>query len=329
MGASGAERAGSLTDHAEAWTRSLEARGLARRSVAQRAGHVHAVLRSIASEAALGAEELGVEHWRGDLLERAVAGYRMRPDRRYREGGPTERAAGSVRQRVVALQGFGRWLLAQNLVEENPAAALATPRSTGSTTEALSVEDARLVLEAAALSRAPERDQLVAALALTMGCTLQEIAALEVGDRSGGSLTIRTGSRRRLPLSPAAARAWEEWMPVREALLARHGLTSKKLILSLRARKVERAGVQVSTLDTAYSGVGEILSRLVGAAGLERGRAQLLRASFATIALSSGSHSLAQLRVQLGCRSIEALRPYAQLAELDLAESARSHPLGR
>lgn len=105
----------------------------------------------------------------GDLRA-AVAQFRERPDLRFTarpEAAPTVRARASVARRVAVLRAFFGWAHAEGRLPANPAARLRPGRVPDREPQHLPEGEARAILTTAqTISRWPERDLLIDALAL-------------------------------------------------------------------------------------------------------------------------------------------------------------------
>jgi site-specific recombinase XerD len=282
-----------------------------------------------------------------DLLVAAVAEYRTRPDPRYRRNphrAPRERAPATVARRVAAIRVFFAWCYATGRIPADPAALLKAPRRTKRLPKALEADTARAVIEVAGESRWPERDHLVAVLALTTGLRLEEMATLRVGDIAGNppaAITVvgKGNKERRLPLAPVAREAIAEYLPTRAARLAGMGLTASTLFISSRARRLGTApdGSPVLSAEATRAGLAYVVDRILRRVGARRrgARVHVLRHTFATLGLrpdpatGQPAYTLRQLQAALGHANLVTIQVYTEVSDAELVRAAAAHPLAR
>lgn len=313
-----------------AWLRTVAAESDSATTLAGHTHHAKAFLADVAEAAGKDVDELLCSDLTAETVSAAIAEYRLSPDRRYSEGGdaPGRRSNASVARRCSTVRSLLGYLVREEHVRPKVLAAVPTVRPEKRATKALTLEAAQDVLSAARLGRFASRDTVVVALTLTMGLSLKEVADLKVGSVEEDMLRVsgKRGRERVVALSPAAKQALDSYLPEREALLERKGAKETALVVSTR----ERPKGTRTTLATSYAGVGRILERTLKAAGLEEAgwKSHALRATFATLALTSGSHTVHEVQAALGHSSLAAVRGYVQVAEGELLAASRRHPLG-
>lgn len=296
--------------------------------------HVASALQDIAALKDKPAPEVLLSEVRRSDIVKVLSLYRHRPDGRYtteKAKAPQERSSASVRRRLAALRAFFSWCAEEDYLDKDPSQGVKTSPPSQRISRSLTPEQARDVLAGAKLGASPERDMLACALLLTCGLSLQEMAALKASSFTGTTMRVtgRSGAERIVPLSPLAQRALMEYLPVRATLLEEAALRTDALFVSRRPRTLKVAGEEVTTMDMSYASMGEALERILGRAGVDGAgvRAQALRATFATLALQSGSHTVRELQEALGHQGLTGIRDYAVAAGVDLHDAAKRHPL--
>lgn len=297
-----------VSEALSAWERELlTLQGVAPRTASEHMAHADAVFSYAASSLNTSFGALTLESVRRDHLVGALDAYRKNPK---------VHSPASVRRRLAALRSFYSWCLAAGILPGDISRTLKVPPVPRSRPKVLSEEECKSVLEAASSSRWPERDRLLVLLMLSSGLRLNEVSDLSVSD-VGEQINI---AGRVVPASPAVQDALADYLPTRKELLTRYGMTSHKLMLSRNPRG--------GTVEATTTTLGQALSRILDVAGVSaKGiRAEALRATYATMALSSGSHSPAVLAACLGVRSLETIARYADVSQEALAAAQAAHP---
>src|SRR5438105_10791038 len=98
----------------------------------------------------------------------------------------------SVARSLAAVRSLYRWLAREGVVEQNPAALVATPKLPKKLPRVPTIEEMNTVLDAAPVAEAafPERDHAI--LELLYGCGLRnsELVALDLGHVNAASETL-------------------------------------------------------------------------------------------------------------------------------------------
>lgn len=292
------------------WERELRSlKGAAPRTVREHVSHVSSVLDSLGRSLAKEPGEVSLHEVSRDLLVLALDEY---------NSSPKVRSRATVARRLSALRSFFGWCLATGHLPADVSRTLPVPKVRASRPAALCEADALLLLQAAGESLWPERDRLLVSLLLTCGLRLSEAVSLRLSDVDRGVLRL---ADRDVPLSPLAASHLASYLPSRRGRLRRHGESCDALLLS-------RAPVKGS-MEPTVPGMGAVVTRLLAAAGLSsRGlRANALRATFASLALESGSHTPEELASALGVSSPRSVARYSGSSLRDLAAASARHPL--
>jgi integrase/recombinase XerC len=276
-----------------------------------------------------------------DDLDEAIAEFRTRPDPRFRTNphrAPEQRAPATVARRTAAIRTFFAWCYATDRLPADPAAKLESPKKAKHLPRALPQATAAAALDqSGAGSRWPERDALIVALALACGLRLEEIATLRIDQLEGSpvpeSMLVRGkgDKERRLGVPPVVAEALALYLPSRQAVLDRLALEARTVVVSSRPRPVKnRAGEIVgTTVESSRESVAYVVDRLLRRLGARQAqiRVHALRHTFATLGLREGAFSLRQLQVALGHASLATTQIYTEVADEEIADAMRKHPL--
>jgi len=119
---------------------------------------------------------------------------------------------------VKAIRRFFRWLVAEGVITENPAARLKLPKLPKQTPKGVALEDIRKLLEAA---RGNPRDYALLLFLIDTGCRVGEICGLTIEDLNlaeGMARVQGKGRKERVVMfGEVTARALAQWLEVRPA----------------------------------------------------------------------------------------------------------------
>ncbi|MFT4164344.1 MAG: tyrosine recombinase XerC [Microlunatus sp.] len=138
------------------------------------------------------------------------------------------RARGTLQRRTAAVRVFGRWAVQTGRLDEDPAAALRSPKRVRSLPPTLESSDATAMMAEALRVAAEEggpsaaRDAAMLELLYATGIRVSELCGLDLGDLNEGRQTVRVlgkgNKQRTVPYGNPAARALETWLTVRGQL---------------------------------------------------------------------------------------------------------------
>ena len=214
----------------------------------------------------------------------------------------------SVARALAAVRSLYRWLAREGIVEQNPAALVATPRLPKKLPRVPTIEEINAVLdggmpEAAAF---PERDRVI--LELLYGCVLRnsELVGMNLADIhwSNGAILVRgKGSKQRImPFGESASAAISAYLAAREAVLKARKKSSPALLLN-------RRGGRLTTRS-----VGRIVKSIAVARGLPPDlHPHTLRHAFGTHMLEEGA-DLRAIQEMLGHERLATTQRYTQLS---------------
>ncbi len=214
----------------------------------------------------------------------------------------------SVARALAAVRSLYRWLAREGIVEQNPAALVATPRLPKKLPRVPTIEEINSVLDAAMPENAafPERDRVI--LELLYGCGLRnsELVGINLADIhwSNGAILVRgKGSKQRVvPFGESASAALSTYLPKRERELKQRKKSSPALLLNCR-------GGRLTTRS-----VGRIVKSIAIAHGLPPDlHPHTLRHAFGTHMLEEGA-DLRAIQEMLGHERLATTQRYTQLS---------------
>ena len=310
--------AASLAEIVDAWLFQLGAAKPSPRTLAAYRADVEGVARRIDTD---GATALRLEDLTKPGLRGAFASW------------AADHAAASVLRAHSAWSSLFDFLVAEDLVEGNPMAAVPKPRLARSAPKAIKAEDAaqRLLATAATADRGsrapwPERDLALVALFLVSGIREGEAVALGMASVAGPAGARRLevvgkgGKPRTIPVDPALEQVLAVYQATRVARFPDDDLDhpATPLLVDVRGRRL--AAHQISYLvERLYTRAG-IRSRIPPGAMVHA-----LRHTFATDALQAGA-DVVELQALLGHASLDTTRRYLDATAEGLRDVIKGHP---
>ena len=230
----------------------------------------------------------------------------------------------SVARALAAIRSWFKWLARQGLVEQSPAALVATPKLPKHLPRVPTIEEMNRVVESADDETAawPERDRVIFELLYGCGIRNAELVGIDLKDIhwANEAILVRGKGRKQryVPLGDAAAEALRAYMPVREARLAAARKSADALLLNVRLRGNGRLTTR---------SVGRIVKRIALAHGLPADvHPHTLRHAFGTHMLEEGA-DLRAIQELLGHERLSTTQRYTQLTVGQVAEVYdRTHP---
>ena len=227
----------------------------------------------------------------------------------------------SVARALAAVRSLYRWLAREGVVEQNPAALVATPRLPKKLPRVPTIEEMNTVLdgEMPELAAWPERDRLIFELLYGCGIRNSELIGIDLDDIrwSGEAILVRGKGRkeRYVPFGDAVKSALDAYVPVRQQKLAERKQSTRALLLNTR-------GTRLTTRS-----VGRIVKRIAVAKGLSPDvHPHTLRHAFGTHMLEEGA-DLRAIQEMLGHERLSTTQRYTQLSMKHvLAVYDQTHP---
>ncbi|HXZ11953.1 MAG TPA: site-specific tyrosine recombinase XerD [Candidatus Sulfotelmatobacter sp.] len=223
----------------------------------------------------------------------------------------------SVARHLVAIRHFFRFCLTEEILTEDPAANIESPKFRQNLPEVLSLQEVERLLEQPNSSTAwGIRDRAMIELLYSCGLRVSELCAVAVEDlqiESGYLRCVGKGNKERLvPVGRAALARIEEYLQkARPELLGED--TSRYLFLNSRAKPLSRVAFW------------KILREYGRKAGLKKPLTpHVLRHSFATHLLDRGA-DLRSVQMMLGHSDISTTQIYTHVVEERLKQVYKAH----
>ena len=229
------------------------------------------------------------------------------------------RAAATIKRRAASIRAFYRFLLREELLEEDPTLDLAPPRLPRRLPRVLTVEDVERLLATPDRTR-PEgnRDRAMLELMYASGLRVSETVGLDLGDVDLAEELVRCvgkGNKERLvPVGTKAVAALRTYLRHARLILAK-GRATQALFVNRRGHRLTRQGCWKLIRQYARrAGIRKVLTPHV------------LRHSFATHLLERGA-DLRAVQEMLGHASVSTTQVYTHVSRARLKEVyAQAHP---
>ena len=220
----------------------------------------------------------------------------------------------TVARKVAAIKSFFHYLIAKNIIEDDPTTALDSPKVKKRLPKTISVEEINKLLTMATNTGGPKssRDHAMLKLLYVSGMRVTELVSLDVSDLDFEQETVRVSgkksgiSERFIPITDDAGEALKQYVERSRKQLIRHK-EDPALFLNHRGQRLTRQGAWL------------IIKRYVQAVGIsDKVTPHTLRHSFAAHRLSEGK-SLQDIQKLLGHANISTTQIYAHLTTEDVA----------
>jgi integrase/recombinase XerC len=233
----------------------------------------------------------------------------------------------SVARSLAALRSLYKWLAQEAVVEQNPAALVATPKLPKKLPRVPTVEEVCNVLDAGMPKESAfaERDQVIMELLYGCGIRNSELIGINLDDvRWANEIILVRGKgkkERYVPFGDSAAEAARTYLPARKRVLeeTRRGL-EKALLINLR-------GSRLTTRS-----VGRIVKQIAVSRGLSpEVHPHTLRHAFGTHMLEEGA-DLRAIQEMLGHERLSTTQRYTQLTVkhvMDVYDRTHPHAKGK
>ena len=227
----------------------------------------------------------------------------------------------SVARALAAVRSLYRWLGREGLVDQNPAALVATPKLPKKLPRVPSIEEMNSVLDGKMPETAsfPERDHLMLELLYSCGIRNSELVGIDVDDvRMASEAVLIRGKgkkERYVPFGDSAKSAIKAYLPLRQKLLSDRKKNTPALLINQR-------GGRLTTRS-----VGRIVKKIAVARGLSPDvHPHTLRHAFGTHMLEEGA-DLRAIQEMLGHERLSTTQRYTQLSMKHvLAVYDQTHP---
>ena len=227
----------------------------------------------------------------------------------------------SVARCLAAVRSLYRWLAQEGIVDQNPAALVATPKLPKKLPRVPTIEEMNAALDGKMPETAafPERDRLILELLYGCGIRNSELTGINLDDirLSAETILIRgKGKKERyVPFGESVTTALKAYFPVRKNRLAACQKITHALLINFR-------GGRLTTRS-----VGRIIKRIAIAQGLPPDvHPHTLRHAFGTHLLEEGA-DLRAIQEMLGHERLSTTQRYTQLSMKHvLAVYDQTHP---
>jgi integrase/recombinase XerC len=214
----------------------------------------------------------------------------------------------SVARSLAAVRALYRWLALEEVVEQNPAALVSTPRLPKKLPRVPTIEEMNSVLDGQMpeVAAFPERDRLMLELLYGCGIRNSELVGINLDDirMSMETMLIRgKGKKERyVPFGDAVKSALASYLPARQSVLSESRTGTSALLIN-------RRGGRLTTRS-----VGRIIKKIAVAKGLSPDvHPHTLRHAFGTHMLEEGA-DLRAIQELLGHERLSTTQRYTQLS---------------
>lgn len=212
----------------------------------------------------------------------------------------------SVIRKVASLRGFFKWATSMEILKKNPASTLEQPKIPQKLPKVISLSEVEKILH----SGLNELQSVIVELLYSCGLRVSELVNLKINDIDLNSKYVRCfgkGSKERIiPIGKKAIEVLENYFPIRNLVLKKNNLSTKKLLISDDGRLLNRQDI--------YSFIharGKIINKNISP--------HTLRHSFATHLLENGA-DLRVVQELLGHSDVSTTQLYTHISKKRLKE---------
>lgn len=219
-------------------------------------------------------------------------------------------------RKMASLRSYFKYLHSiVNLIPENPALNLETPKSNSRLPVVLTLEESKKLLSATSGAN-EERDYAILMLFLNCGLRLSELISIDIDKIKGDTLTVigKGNKERTIYLNDVCVKAIDDYLSVRPEPKPGH---EKALFLSNRKTRFSQKGVQ------------HMLDKYLKITGLTgKGYSpHKLRHTAATLMYQYGNVDIRALQEILGHESVSTTQIYTHLNKELLRDAVKQNPL--
>ena len=212
----------------------------------------------------------------------------------------------SVIRKVASLRGFFKWATSSGILDKNPAATLEQPKTPQRLPKVISVKEIDEMLH----NNLTPLEHVIMELLYSCGLRVSELVNLKINDIDLSSKYVRCfgkGSKERIiPIGEQAKSVVKEFLPTRDFLIKKFGLTTKNLLIKDNGHFVTRQDI--------YSFIhnqGKLIHKNISP--------HTLRHSFATHLLENGA-DLRVVQELLGHSDVSTTQLYTHISKKRLKE---------
>lgn len=212
----------------------------------------------------------------------------------------------SVIRKVASLRGFFKWAASVGILDKNPAATLEQPKVPQRLPKVITVKEVEELLH----NNLTPLQHVVMELLYSCGLRVSELVNLKINDIDLASKYVRCfgkGSKERIiPIGETAKNVVKEYLPLRNLLIKKYNLNTKRLLIMDSGRLITRQEV--------YSFIhaqGKLINKNISP--------HTLRHSFATHLLENGA-DLRIVQELLGHSDVSTTQLYTHISKKRLKE---------
>lgn len=212
----------------------------------------------------------------------------------------------SIMRKIASLRGFFKWATSIGIIERNPASTLEQPKIPQRLPKVISVKEIEEMLH----NNLTPLQHVMMELLYSCGLRVSELVNLKLTDIDLSSKYVRCfgkGSKERIiPIGETAKTVVKEYLVVRDFLIKKYNITSKKLLILENGRFVTRQDVY-----NFIHAQGKLIHKNISP--------HTLRHSFATHLLENGA-DLRVVQELLGHSDVSTTQLYTHISKKRLKE---------
>lgn len=212
----------------------------------------------------------------------------------------------TIIRKVASIRGFFKWTTSMSILDKNPASTLEQPKVPQRLPKVVSVKEIEELLR----ENLNEFQTLMIELLYSCGLRVSELVNLKINDIDMNSKYVRCfgkGSKERIiPFGNRAIIALRDYLPIRDLIIKKHNLNSKKLLVNELGRFINRQDVY-----TLIHECGKKIHKNISP--------HTLRHSFATHLLENGA-DLRVVQELLGHSDVSTTQLYTHISKKRLKD---------
>lgn len=212
----------------------------------------------------------------------------------------------SVTRKIAAIRGWFRWLFANEYIKQDPSLSIELPRLRKTLPKVISISDIEKILS----NNLTEFESVVMELLYGAGLRVSELVNLELNNIELSSRYVRCigkGSKERIiPIGEKAKKAVIKYLKLRELLVKKYKLDTKRLLIKENGKLMTRQDVYAFIRKQ-----GELLKKHISP--------HTMRHSFATHMLENGA-DLRVVQELLGHSDVSTTQLYTHVSKKRLKE---------
>lgn len=214
--------------------------------------------------------------------------------------------ATSITRKIAAIRGWFRWLLANEIIKNDPSLSVELPKLSKKLPKVVSVSEIEKILA----NHLDETESLIMELLYGAGLRVSELVGLETGNIDLISKYVRCfgkGSKERIiPIGEKAKKAINNYLKIREFYIKKFKLDTKRLLIKENGKLMTRQDIYVFIKKQ-----GELLKKHISP--------HTMRHSFATHMLENGA-DLRVVQELLGHSDVSTTQLYTHVSKKRLKE---------